>query len=46
MGEVDTNKSGVVDFTGKLYFYLLQEFLMATMEKEKLLSKKKMEQTF
>jgi calcium-dependent protein kinase len=37
MNEVDTNKSGVVDFT---------EFLMAAMQKEHVLSKQKMEQAF
>lgn len=55
MEEVDTNKSGKVDFTGNSNFgytlkdinwFLLIEFLMAASNKEILLSKAKIEQSF
>ena len=45
MDIVDINRSGKVDFTGKWSFIIL-EFIIAAMNKEKLLSMEKMNQAF
>lgn len=49
--ECDQNLSGNIDFTGKKIFFFKKiayfvEFIVATMNKEKLLSKSRIEQTF
>ena len=54
MEAVDTNKTGVVDFSGrkksgnsfKILNFIFKEFLVASMNKDKLLSTKRIEQTF
>ncbi len=62
INEIDTNSSGVVDFTGRInlikYFFLtvktnsfdfiwfIIEFIVASMNREKMLSKQRTEMTF